>query len=113
MTMAELATAGFRVVGPSSALRDGEVTPFYLADDKLRISVTRIGAQLHAFSDLCTCPGAPCPLSGGLLEAGTLMCQCHGSRFDIATGAVVGGPATQPLRIYEVQDADGEIRIRA
>jgi 3-phenylpropionate/trans-cinnamate dioxygenase ferredoxin subunit len=25
----------------------------------------------------------------------TIMCQCHGSRFDIATGAVVNGPATE------------------
>jgi nitrite reductase/ring-hydroxylating ferredoxin subunit len=41
------------------------------------------------------------------------MCQCHGSRFDIATGAVVGGPATEALRVYEVQEAGGDLQIRA
>ena len=41
------------------------------------------------------------------------MCQCHGSEFDVTTGAVVRGPAAQPLGVYEVQVAEGSIRIRA
>jgi nitrite reductase/ring-hydroxylating ferredoxin subunit len=40
------------------------------------------------------------------------MCQCHGSRFDITTGAVLNGPATNPLKIYAVSAEDGSIRIR-
>src|SRR4029453_11129901 len=31
--------------------------------------------------------------------------QCHGSRFDITTGAVINGPATQALKMYEVQES--------
>jgi 3-phenylpropionate/trans-cinnamate dioxygenase ferredoxin subunit len=41
------------------------------------------------------------------------MCQCHGSRFDLTTGAVISGPATQSLKVYEVQEIDGDIQIRA
>jgi nitrite reductase/ring-hydroxylating ferredoxin subunit len=41
------------------------------------------------------------------------MCQCHGSRFDIATGAVINGPATKTLTVYEVQEVEGSIQIRA
>jgi nitrite reductase/ring-hydroxylating ferredoxin subunit len=41
------------------------------------------------------------------------MCQCHGSRFDITTGAVIGGPATKPLNVYEVQEVEGSIQIRS
>jgi 3-phenylpropionate/trans-cinnamate dioxygenase ferredoxin component len=42
-----------------------------------------------------------------------LMCRCHGSRFDVTTGAVVNGPATQGLNVYEVQEADGSFQLRA
>jgi nitrite reductase/ring-hydroxylating ferredoxin subunit len=57
--------------------------------------------------------GRSCPLSGGLLTGTMIMCQCHGSEFDVTTGAVVRGPAARPLGVYEVQVADGSIRIRA
>jgi 3-phenylpropionate/trans-cinnamate dioxygenase ferredoxin component len=89
------------------------VVPHYLSDVKRRISVARVGDRLYAFDDLCTCPGQPCPLSGGLLTGTTVMCQCHGSRFDVTTGAVLSGPATAPLRVYDVQEVDGEVRIEA
>jgi nitrite reductase/ring-hydroxylating ferredoxin subunit len=41
------------------------------------------------------------------------MCQCHGSTFDIRTGAVLGGPATKALKVYEVQETEDTIRIQA
>lgn len=68
--------------------------------------------QLYAFDDLCTCAEQTCPLSGGLLTGTTLMCQCHGSRFDITTGTAINGPATTPLITYDVREVDGEIQIR-
>jgi nitrite reductase/ring-hydroxylating ferredoxin subunit len=40
------------------------------------------------------------------------MCQCHGSRFDITTGAVINGPAAEALNVYEVQEIEGRIQIR-
>jgi len=87
------------------------VVPHYLAGVKRRVSVARVGDQLYAFDDLCTCPGQACPLSSGLLTGTTVMCQCHGSRFDIATGAVIDGPATEPLRVYAVREVDGDVQI--
>jgi len=102
----------FRTVATGTAIVADAVVPFYLSDRKLRIALARVGGQLYAFNDLCTCGGQTCPLSGGLLTGLTLMCQCHGSRFDIATGAVLGGPAVVPLQVYEVQEADGEVRLR-
>ena len=110
--MTELTADAFRTVGPGDAIPDGFVTPFYLGDRKLRISVARAGGNLYAFDDLCPCASQSCPLSGGLLTGTTIMCQCHGSEFDITTGAVVSGPAPQPLNIYHVQVVDGSIRIR-
>jgi len=111
--MTELTADDFRTVGPGDAIPDGFVVPFYLSDRQLRISVARAGGHLYAFGDLCTCPGTSCPLSGGLLTGTTIMCQCHGSEFDVTTGAVLNGPASRPLSVYDVQVADGNLRIRA
>ena len=111
--MTELASNAFRLLAPSEAISNDFVVPFYLDDRKLRISIARVKDRLYAFDDLCTCTHEACPLSGGLLLATTIMCQCHGSRFDITTGAVINGPATKALNIYEVQETEGSVRIRA
>lgn len=111
--MTELAADTLRTVAPVDAILDDFVVPYYLDDRKLRISVARVDGRLYAFDDLCTCADRSCPLSGGLLTGTTIMCQCHGSRFDITTGAVINGPATDALNVYEVQDIEGSIRIRA
>jgi nitrite reductase/ring-hydroxylating ferredoxin subunit len=111
--MTDLAAAGFRTVGPGDAIPNGLVVAHYLDDRKLRIAIARVDDRLYAFDDLCTCADQACPLSGGLLTGTTIMCQCHGSRFDITTGAVINGPATEPLNAYEVQEVEGSIQIRA
>ena len=111
--MTGLAADPFRLLDPSTAVADDAVVPYYLGDRKLRISIARVDGRLYAFDDLCTCAAEPCPLSGGLLDGTTLMCQCHGSQFDITTGAVTNGPATAALHLYEVHEVDGRIRIRA
>lgn len=110
--MAEATTAAFRTLGPGDAVPNDLVVPYYLEDRKRRIAVARVANHLYAFDDLCPCTREACPLSGGLLTGTTIMCQCHGSRFDITTGAVVGGPATTALAVYEVQEVDGTIQIR-
>jgi nitrite reductase/ring-hydroxylating ferredoxin subunit len=111
--MTDLAPSALRTVAPADAIPTDFVVPYYLADRKLRISVARVGDRLYAFDDLCTCGEEVCPLSGGLLTGTTIMCQCHGSRFDITTGAVINGPATEALNVYEVQEVDGSVQIRA
>ena len=110
--MTKPATDAFRTVGPSDAIPNEFVVPHYLDDWKLRISIARVDGRLYAFDDLCTCADLACPLSAGLLTGTTIMCQCHGSRFDVTTGAVVNGPATQPLKLYEVQEHDGGVQVR-
>ena len=87
--MPELATTAFRQIGRTEAIPNNFVVPYYLDDRKLRISIARVNHRLYAFDDLYTCTREACPLSGGLLVGTTIMCQCHGSRFDIATGAVI------------------------
>jgi 3-phenylpropionate/trans-cinnamate dioxygenase ferredoxin component len=112
--MTDLATEQpFRTLGRADAITNDFVVPYYLDDLKRRISVARVDDHLYAFDDLCTCSDRACPLSGGLLTGTTIMCQCHGSRFNIVSGAVINGPATDPLNVYEVREADGSLQLRA
>src|SRR5271156_2694842 len=102
-------TDAFRTLGPANSIPNDFVVPYYLDDLNRRIAVARVGQRFYAFDDLCTCGQEACPLSGGLLTGTTIMCQCHGSRFDITPGAVINGPATEALNVYEVQEAEGSI----
>jgi nitrite reductase/ring-hydroxylating ferredoxin subunit len=111
--MTQLEADPFQKLAQSTAIADDAVVPYYLGDRKLRISIARVAGRLYAFDDLCTCTDEPCPLSGGLLYGTTLMCQCHGSRFDITTGAVIDGPATRPLTVYPVREVDDQVEVRA
>src|SRR5579859_2488101 len=52
-----------------------------------------------AFSAVCTHQGCIVATVSG----GTINCPCHGSKFAIATGAVVNGPAATPLPPVSIQ----------
>ena len=110
--MTVLGTGGFRTLDAGGAISNDSVVPYYLADRKLRVSVARVDDRLYTFDDLCTCTDDPCPLRG-LLTGTVILCQCHGSRFDVTTGTVDRGPATEALTVYEVQEVDGAVRVRA
>lgn len=111
--MIDLGLPTFHFVARSEEVINDFVVPYYLHDRKIRVSIARVEDNLYAFDDLCTCAREACPLSAGSLVGTTIMCQCHGSRFDITTGAVISGPATTALRVYEVEEIEGSIRIRA
>ena len=48
---------------------------------------------VRGFSAVCTHQG--CPVTA--VRDGVIVCPCHASQFDAATGQVVSGPATRPL----------------
>jgi nitrite reductase/ring-hydroxylating ferredoxin subunit len=71
-----------------------------------RILVTNIGGQFFGIGDRCTHRG--CSLSKGRMEGEVVTCPCHGSRFNLKTGALVKGPAPDPEPVYPVTvDGDG------
>ena len=63
-----------------------------LADKKIVITQPRAGS-FEAFTAVCTHQG--CTVSD--VSGGTVNCPCHGSRFSIANGSVVTGPAASAL----------------
>ena len=48
------------------------------------------------------------PLSEGSLDGTTVTCPLHGAQFNVWTGAVLRGPAKDPLKTYRVT-VDGDI----
>jgi len=48
--------------------------------------------EFKAFSSICT--HARCPVTE---VTDTIECRCHGSKFSLADGSVLNGPATEPL----------------
>ena len=72
---------------------------------KPAVVVTRSGAQVHAFSSVCTHEG--CRVDK--VANGRIDCPCHGSVFDAATGKVLAGPAPSPLPPVAVTVRAGQV----
>jgi Rieske Fe-S protein len=62
-----------------------------LSDEQVVITQPAEG-EFHAFTAICTHAG--CPVARVTTE---IECDCHGSRYSIEDGSVVGGPAPAPL----------------
>ena len=63
-----------------------------LTDKKIVITQPHAGT-FDAFTAVCTHQG--CIVNS--ISGGTINCPCHGSKFSVANGSVVNGPATAPL----------------
>jgi 3-phenylpropionate/trans-cinnamate dioxygenase ferredoxin subunit len=90
-------------VGSVKDIAAGEMRVFDVAGTK--VNVANANGQLHAFDDTCTHTG--CSLARGKLTGTTVTCACHGSQFDVTSGAVLRGPAQRPERSRRVQ-VEGE-----
>ena len=82
------------VVPPGSALLVGDAAVF-------NVSGSFCGTQAK-----CTHRGGP--LNEGKLEGSTVTCPWHGTQFNVCTGAVLRGPAIEPIKTYRVV-VEGEI----
>ena len=54
------------------------------------------------------CPHRQGPLSEGTVDGSTVTCPLHGAQFNVWTGAVLRGPAKDPLTTFRVT-VDGEV----
>jgi nitrite reductase/ring-hydroxylating ferredoxin subunit len=78
--------------------------------DGLRICLVRSGDSVFAFHDRC--PHRDFALSGGdLVQPCVIECPWHGARFDVRTGEVLQGPATDSLFMLHVQVEDGRVYV--
>jgi nitrite reductase/ring-hydroxylating ferredoxin subunit len=92
-------------LGPAD-LGDGELRD--ATEEGLALVVARCGNSYVTFETWC--PHAECPLGDGWLEGEAIRCACHGSLFSLVNGAVLEGPAVDPIDIVVASvTADGRV----
>jgi len=96
-------------VGNAKEVAAGQMRAFDVAGTK--VNVASANGQFYALDDTCTHTG--CSLARGKLEGTTVTCACHGSQFDVTTGAVIRGPAHRPERSRLVQVENGDLLVEA
>jgi Rieske Fe-S protein len=69
-----------------------------LGKQKIVITQPQAGS-FKAFTAVCTHQG--CTVS--TVSGGTINCPCHGSKFSVANGSVVAGPAPSPLAAVSIK----------
>ena len=74
------------------------------------VAVVNTGGRFYALQNECTHANFPIG-EGDLVGEGVIECPGHASHFNVLTGEVIQGPATEPLETYDVEVVDGMVRV--
>ena len=88
-------------------LSDGQMASANV--DGIELLVANVGGEYRSIGDECT--HAECSLAEGEIDDGTVICPCHGSVFDLRSGAVLEPPATEREPVYQARIEGDEIRV--
>ena len=75
------------------------------------VLLANLEGNYYAIGNKCMHMG--CTLTNGKLKGEIVECPCHGSQYDVKTGAVVRGPALKPEPKYEVKVENGQVMVNA
>ena len=95
----------FVAVATAGELQPGQMKRF-LAGGK-RLLLVNADDKYYAIDEMCS--HEDYSLAYGCISAGRIKCSLHGSYFDLETGAALDDPATDPIAIYPVKIAAGQI----
>jgi len=73
------------------------------------VLIVNVGGSIYAIGGKCTHMG--CMLVDGTVTGERIQCVCHGSVFELKTGAVYHGPATLPEPSYPIKIEAGNILV--
>ena len=99
---------GFEEVAKASEFPVGSVKVVKVSG--LDVMVANLEGKLYAIANKCTHLGGP--LGKGKLAGSVIQCPWHGSKFDVKTGAVVGGPAQKPEPTFQVKLENSAVWIK-
>jgi nitrite reductase/ring-hydroxylating ferredoxin subunit len=101
----------FAPVCEESDLNGGKLVGVELEGESVVISRSEESGEVCAIAATCSHLGGP--LDQGKRDGDTVTCPWHGSRFDLCSGAVCGGPAVYPQPRYEARVRSDKVEIRA
>jgi nitrite reductase/ring-hydroxylating ferredoxin subunit/uncharacterized membrane protein len=84
--------------------------PIRRAANGSAVMLVRDGGRIFGLADRCSHRG--CSLSEGSVADGAVTCRCHGSRFELASGRVLRGPAAAPQPPLAVRVEHGKVEVR-
>jgi nitrite reductase/ring-hydroxylating ferredoxin subunit/uncharacterized membrane protein len=87
-----------------------EGKPTRAEHDGVPILLVRRGERVFALAETCSHFGGP--LSEGSLEGDSIVCPWHASRFSLADGSVIDGPAVHDQPCLEARIRDGQVEVR-
>jgi 3-phenylpropionate/trans-cinnamate dioxygenase ferredoxin subunit len=91
--------AAFEAVARLDDLPPGAYSEYEVGGTE--IILANVAGVLHAFAAICSHLDGP--LVQGALAEGVIECPWHFSRFRVADGSVLAGPATEPIATYPVK----------
>jgi nitrite reductase/ring-hydroxylating ferredoxin subunit len=72
-----------------------------------RILIANVDGNYFAIGNICM--HMKCALSDGTLTGEKIECPCHGSIYDVRTGAVLKGPAKNPEPSFKLKTDSDQI----
>ena len=102
-----MADSGFVKVAQVNELKPGEMMAVTLEDDQ--VLLTNFDGEFLAIDDVCS--HAYACLSDGDLNGKEVECPLHGGSFNAITGVPMNPPASETLRIFQVQIEGDDIFI--
>ena len=96
-------------IGNSKEIAPGQMRVFEVEGTK--VTVANVNGKFYAIDNTCTHMG--CSLANGELDGTTVTCPCHGSQFDVTSGAVIRGPASRPERSHAVKVEKEDVLVEA
>ena len=110
--MQDEAVASQKARATPTAIKPDEIAPGQMAALDVHgvpVAIANVGGDFYAVGDACPYDG--CSLSEGSLDGMVVTCRNDGSRFDLASGHVLAGPAMVRVRTYRVQVRGDELMI--